>query len=85
MGTGIPISQVDYDEVAASYERRYETTTYPGILRLLHAHAAGCHTALEVGCGTGHWLRVLNELGLQTVGLDLKLFGLVATRSPWRS
>jgi len=61
---------VDYDELAASYERRYAQYAYPGVESAVLAFAHGGSRVLEVGCGTGHYLRVLREQGHAVVGLD---------------
>jgi ubiquinone/menaquinone biosynthesis C-methylase UbiE len=42
-----------------------------GLLAKLVAHFQGARTALEVGCGTGHFSRWLVERGFAVVGLDL--------------
>jgi malonyl-CoA O-methyltransferase len=63
---------VDYERIAGRYERRYDTRRYEAIaaaLRRLVA-TAGVGRALEVGCGTGHWLRELAPLVPMTVGVD---------------
>jgi ubiquinone/menaquinone biosynthesis C-methylase UbiE len=41
------------------------------LLQRMLATFAGAHTALEVGCGTGHFTRWLASRGLQTVGVDI--------------
>ncbi len=70
-------SKVDYDQVAAFYDRRFaggESSSLQHLQRL--ARQPNVERILEVGCGTGHWLvNLLNERsGLprpQRVGLDL--------------
>jgi ubiquinone/menaquinone biosynthesis C-methylase UbiE len=62
---------VDYDRIASTYDRRYEDNVYAGVEQALAAFAdrvAG--RVLEVGCGTGHWLRLLGAKGVRTAGLD---------------
>jgi SAM-dependent methyltransferase len=53
--------RVRYDDVADGFDRRYTAHAYAGLQRsLIRFAASGASiTALEVGCGTGHWLRVL--------------------------
>jgi ubiquinone/menaquinone biosynthesis C-methylase UbiE len=64
-------------EVAANYETWYLTTgrqadrSEKALLTWLLAGFVGARTILEVGCGTGHFVRWFCEQGLQVVGLDL--------------
>ena len=64
---------VDYDRVADSYNQRYKGGAYrpEGIAsKLLNLiQAAGAERVLEVGCGTGHWLPILQGQG-EIIGLD---------------
>jgi ubiquinone/menaquinone biosynthesis C-methylase UbiE len=67
--------RVNYDRIAAEYDGRYERNDYSGIERTLTtfvSQAPRPHplSALEVGCGTGHWLRVVHESGIDTAGVD---------------
>jgi len=61
----------------ASYEDWYNTTgrradrLEKSLLRRLLARFSSARTILEVGCGTGHFTRWFNELGLYAVGLDV--------------
>ena len=63
---------VDYDVVAASFDRRYERHPYSGVRSVLRDFVNGAPGAVaEVGCGTGHWLAQLSAGGeLVVVGLD---------------
>lgn len=66
---------IDYDGVAKSYDERYKSGYKPeGIASKLQnlIHDAGAERVLEVGCGTGHWLRILQGQA-QVVGLDQSL------------
>lgn len=68
-------NRVDYDRIAARYETRYERNDYSGIeaavLAFVRRDAAPASSrALEVGCGTGHWLRVLKSAGYEAAGID---------------
>jgi SAM-dependent methyltransferase len=65
-------SHVNYDQIAPHYDARYSANTLPGIAGLLTQTAvqAGAGPALEVGCGTGHWLSVLAPHTQRVVGLD---------------
>lgn len=67
---------VDYDSLAATYERRYEHYRYDGVAReLLRFIGARPAIALEVGCGTGHWLDLLQAHGQAAHKLGLAQFG----------
>jgi ubiquinone/menaquinone biosynthesis C-methylase UbiE len=63
---------VDYDVVAGEYDRRYERNRYDGVQAALHRFigGAGDGDALEVGCGTGHWLADLHGRVRTIAGLD---------------
>ena len=67
--------RVDYDAIAPQYDARYGVNQLPGIAGLLRETAAeagaGRGLALEVGCGTGHWLGVLAGHTRRICGLDL--------------
>lgn len=62
----------NYDEVAAHYDTRYRGHAYPGLARTLRELARDVRglRALEVGAGTGHWLALLGEDGVEAVGLE---------------
>jgi len=49
----------DYDRIAAGYDRRYEIHEYAGVRETLRAFVGDAAAVLEVGCGTGHWLALL--------------------------
>jgi ubiquinone/menaquinone biosynthesis C-methylase UbiE len=63
---------VDYDTIASAYNQRYLVNDYSGVEREVIAFAAqdGDARVLEVGCGTGHWLRVLADRGCWVAGVD---------------
>ena len=48
--------RVDYEEVAASYDRRYAANDYADVARCLRNFLGNADAIAEVGCGTGHWL-----------------------------
>jgi ubiquinone/menaquinone biosynthesis C-methylase UbiE len=50
----------DYDSIAARYDRRYDIHEYGGVREALLAFLGESRAILEVGCGTGHWLRLLD-------------------------
>jgi len=67
---------VEYDAVADNYDQRYKIDAYKpeGLAsKLLNLIAeTGAKRVLEVGCGTGHWLSILQDQ-TQAVGLDHSL------------
>lgn len=81
---------VNYDSVAPTFERRYEAFDYRGVTQALLSFVAASTPApsplvLEVGCGTGHWLRILaNDTPSRTIGLDLSsgMLGVARTSAP---
>lgn len=68
-GTG---GVLDFDSFAADFEVRYARRfDYSGVERRLIDAVAGHGAAvLEVGCGTGHWLRIVRSLVKQVAGVD---------------
>jgi ubiquinone/menaquinone biosynthesis C-methylase UbiE len=62
--------KIDYDGIASSYDQRYAKRRYAGIERMLREFVERGCSLLEVGCGTGHWLRLLQSGGCQVTGLD---------------
>jgi ubiquinone/menaquinone biosynthesis C-methylase UbiE len=67
--------RVDYDRVAASYDQRYTSTPYEGVEQALRSFLSAPSKAtavLEVGCGTGRWLRFLEDTAaVRAIGVDL--------------
>ncbi len=67
--------KVNYDAIAPHYDARYSANSLEGVAGLLRRLAAevggGRGRSLEVGCGTGHWLSVLEADARQVFGLDL--------------
>ena len=66
---------INYDEVAASYDGRYERNDYTGVEQALTAFvqrpsAAARQRIVEVGSGTGHWLAYLDGTDRQLIGID---------------
>ena len=62
----------DYDEIAPTYDRRYVENDYGEIDHTLldFVTPPAERRVLEVGCGTGHWLALLDEWGCRAAGLD---------------
>jgi SAM-dependent methyltransferase len=66
------VRHTNYDAIAAAYDRRYVNEDYSGIERaLLEFVGNASQHVLEVGCGTGHWLQLLNSRNLIATGIDL--------------
>jgi len=64
--------KVNYDSIAAAFDRRYRENDYSGVESALRTFVGTESTGrvLEVGCGTGHWLRLLNEEAIRVCGVD---------------
>jgi SAM-dependent methyltransferase len=90
----------DYDSIADRFERRYELYRYEGIREALRNFlGSGRPRALEVGCGTGHWLLEAGGAAVAIAGVEPSapmierarraapgawLVRAVAERLPWR-
>jgi ubiquinone/menaquinone biosynthesis C-methylase UbiE len=63
---------VDYNRIAETFDRRYEENDYSGVEAALMAFVGeqADQRVLEVGCGTGHWLRSCHARGARVTGLD---------------
>jgi ubiquinone/menaquinone biosynthesis C-methylase UbiE len=63
---------VNYDIIATAYDRRYTENDYSGVERALLSFIGEDQSVkiLEIGCGTGHWLTVLDRRGYRVAGLD---------------
>ena len=67
---------INYDEIADTYDQRYEEAYGPeGIAAALTdlARNIEAESILEVGCGTGHWLNILQTVSKGVHGMDLSL------------
>lgn len=62
--------RMDYDEVADRFDARYARDAYEGVEEVVRRFVADATRVLEVGCGTGHWLRVMRAEGRSLAGLD---------------
>jgi SAM-dependent methyltransferase len=66
------VRATNYDSIAHSYDRRYSFQRYEGIAETLRGFVgSGRGAVLEVGCGTGHWLQLLDGLADRVAGMDL--------------
>jgi SAM-dependent methyltransferase len=65
--------QVNYDQIAPTYDRRFDHDEPRGTGTVLLTLAQELQAArlLEVGCGTGHWLALLRPATPHLFGLDL--------------
>jgi ubiquinone/menaquinone biosynthesis C-methylase UbiE len=67
--------KLDYDRVAGGYNRRYNANPHSGTAQVLVelVKQQNLTRILEVGCGTGQWLRTLSSTTARVVGLDSSL------------
>lgn len=66
------MTAIVYDNIAGEYDRRYQIHDYPGIRSAILdviPKTRPCRI-LEVGCGTGKWLRDLGQIGCDIAGVD---------------
>lgn len=63
---------LNYDDVAPQFDRRYAHNSFGGVERALKSFAGSgdARAILEIGCGTGHWLRLLGDAAPLIAGLD---------------
>jgi ubiquinone/menaquinone biosynthesis C-methylase UbiE len=66
------MDRVDYDRVAASYDRRYRDGGPASLAAFVRARVsqAGDRPVLDAGCGTGRWMQEAMATGRRAVGLD---------------
>ena len=62
--------RVDYDDIAASYDKRYDRNRYDEVRDALIRFVGDAGSVVEVGCGTGHWLAELRGGARRVVGID---------------
>jgi SAM-dependent methyltransferase len=71
----------DYDRVADGYDHRYSFLRYDGVRQtLIDFLGTDGPRALEVGCGTGYWLRVASDRASLLVGMDFSAAMLAKAR-----
>jgi ubiquinone/menaquinone biosynthesis C-methylase UbiE len=63
---------VDYEQIAAFYDRRYASNDFAGVALCLRGFLGDAASIAELGCGTGHWLAMATTLPQRAlvVGLD---------------
>jgi SAM-dependent methyltransferase len=66
------VDRVDYDVVAPTFDKRYDDQRYDEVERAIERFVGTDRrrSVLEVGCGTGHWLRALDHHASLLVGVD---------------
>lgn len=68
-------NKVNYDEIAAEYDQRYQEERRQGTYEALRGLLSDEHPrrVLEVGCGTCHWLEGLGAINVppSLIGVDL--------------
>lgn len=62
----------DYNSISDKYARRYEINSLKGVEQTLRGLIAetGARQVLEIGCGTGYWLKTLLPHVDKIIGLD---------------
>jgi ubiquinone/menaquinone biosynthesis C-methylase UbiE len=79
------VISVKYDPLASVYDRRYDENDYSGIQQSLFEFLGEkSNSALEVGCGTGHWITLLEQSNFKIVGLEpsRKMLEIAGHKSP---
>jgi len=77
-GPADKLSRFDFDAVADTYDKWYETAEgamydrleKKAVSRYLRQNAQG-KKLLEIGCGTGHWGRFFSDCGFEVTGIDI--------------
>lgn len=67
------VRSVDYDRISEHFEQRYVAHEYGGVEATLTRLVRPGARVLDVGCGTGRWLRHLASRDCECVGLDPSL------------
>jgi SAM-dependent methyltransferase len=73
-----------YNSISDTYDRRYEINPLNGTAEALRNLIAeiDARRVLEIGCGTGHWLKTLASQVERIVGLDMSSGMLLQARDP---
>lgn len=68
-------TKLNYDAIATQYNQRYPTQQKweRGEALLNLAQKINAKTILEIGCGTGYWINLLNEPSRKIFGLDYSM------------
>lgn len=67
--------KTNYNQTASEYDERYKSNYLTGVEQNLLSIASDkmIRSILEVGCGTGRWLKALNSLNKKLFGLDYSI------------
>lgn len=67
--------KTNYNQIASAYNERYESNYLTGVEQSLLSIVSDqkIKSILEVGCGTGRWLKALNSLNKNLFGLDYSI------------
>src|SRR4051812_44035610 len=77
------MSQIRYDAIGTGYNNTRKADPYiTGRLQALLNIAPDSH-CLDIGCGTGNYLRALSEKGLRVTGVDPSLTMLEQAREKY--
>lgn len=72
MSDASPPRVADYDRVADGYDHRYSFLRYDGVRETLFEFLGTDRPrTLEVGCGTGYWMRAAADRASLLVGMDV--------------
>src|SRR5215212_4045668 len=67
----VEVRITDYDSIADGYDRRYSLLRYDGVRdALINFLTPAVDAALEVGCGTGHWLHEIDGRASLVAGVE---------------
>jgi SAM-dependent methyltransferase len=69
------IEKVNYNEISPVYNVRYNVSPLEGVLSFLKniVETYSPKNILEIGCGTGHWLKELSNYEVQLFGGDYSI------------
>jgi ubiquinone/menaquinone biosynthesis C-methylase UbiE len=69
----VPTKHVNYNQIARTYDQRYHSNQLVGVEHALleFARDIKAKQVLEVGCGTGRWLRSMQSVAQHVFGVDL--------------
>jgi ubiquinone/menaquinone biosynthesis C-methylase UbiE len=75
---------VDYEQLAPVYDRRYVANPLSGVGFALKSvvETIEARSVLEAGCGTGHWLNILQPVVTSIYGLDFSP-GMLGQAKSW--
>lgn len=76
------MQKTDYSKIAPTYNQRYVESYLPSIEKEIISivQENDYKTILEAGCGTGRWLKSLNQLKYKIIGLDYSVEMLKVSR-----